>query len=239
MKVNDLVRLLQTALRARGETLTVDGEFGPKTEAASNKFAITIVAEPLPAPLGQPENPAYKEAKKYDGKSEHDSKWSGWLSKFWGKVGLPNYKTIVGTSFAWCALFVAAMGTQTGQKIVTSGGAAARNWGSNGSYGQVIDWKKDGIPKGAVIHVNHNANCNSSDGNHVGFSDGDCTVADLTRPGATLPIFGGNQADMVKRSNFKVSTVCSVRWPSEIPKPGAVTKSWSCLKVEQAPESTR
>jgi hypothetical protein len=96
-----------------------------------------------------PVNPAYVEAKKYAGKSEHDKTWSDWLSKFWPKVGLPGYKTIVGTSFAWCGLFVAAMNTQVGQKIV-SGAAGAKNWAR---YGVEVDWKKNGIPKGAVIHI--------------------------------------------------------------------------------------
>lgn len=236
--------LLQRAMNTQGAGLVVDGDFGPRTEAKTEDFEVTISVKKLavtaPTPGGaRPVNPAYVEAKKHDGKSEYNSAFNAYLSKFWGKVGLPGYKTIVGTSFAWCALFVAAMNTETGLKIVTSGGAAARNWGSNGAYGQVIDWKKDGIPRGAVIHINHNANCSSSASNHVGFSDGDCTVADLTRAGATLPIFGGNQADAVKRSNFKVSTICEVRWPSEVPKPGPVVKSFNCLKVEASNESTR
>lgn len=226
MDKKTLIRGLQQALNGAGENLVVDGDLGPKTEAAMAKYKISVSFElekrdPAAAP---PINPAYVEAKKYAGKSEYDKSWSDWLSKFWGKVGLPGWKTIVGTSAAWCGLFVAAMNLETGQKII-SGAAGARNWAK---YGVEVDWKKNGIPRGAVIHINHASNCSSGSGNHVMFADGDCSAADMAKPGATVPGFGGNQADQVKRSNFPANDICEVRWPSEIPLPGPVSESSNC-----------
>lgn len=179
-------------------------------------------------------NPAYNEAKKYTGKKEQEPAFNIWLSKFWKVVGLPNYKTIIGTSFAWCGLFVAAMNTQVGQKIV-SGAAGARNWAS---YGQEINWKQNGIPRGAVIHINHEANCTSRKSNHVTFADGDCTAEELAKQNATFPGFGGNQNDTVKRSVYPVAHICEVRWPTEVELPGKVLKSIDCNGTTKK-ESTR
>jgi hypothetical protein len=171
-----------------------------------------------------PENPAYKEAKKHEGARENDPKFNRYLSSFWGRVGLSNYKTIVGTTFAWCGLFIFAMNTEVGQRSI-SGAAGARNWAR---YGVSIDWRRDGIPRGAVMHLNHNGRCTSGSSNHVTFADGACTATDLMRKGATVPGFGGNQANTVKRSIYPVYEICEVRWPSEIPLPGPVSQSVDC-----------
>lgn len=42
MQYKDLVKKLQTAMNAQGESLTVDGDPGPKTQAALTKFDVTI-----------------------------------------------------------------------------------------------------------------------------------------------------------------------------------------------------
>lgn len=172
----------------------------------------------------KPENPAYKEAKKHAGEKETDSRFNRYLSAFWRIVGLPNYKTIIGASFAWCGLFVAAMNSEAGLKWIANG-AGARNWAK---YGVEIDWRKNGIPRGAVMHLNHAGNCSSGSGNHVTFADGDCTAAELAKPGAQVPGFGGNQSNTVKRSLFGVKEICAVRWPAEIEKPGPITQSVNC-----------
>lgn len=239
MNWKDFVRRLQAAMNAAGASprLTEDGDPGPKTQAALEGFDVDItVKRRVAAPVtgARPVNPAYQEAKKYEGKTETNSAFGAWLSKFWPKAGLPNYKTIVGSSFAWCALFLVAMNSETGQKYVAS--AAARSWAK---YGVEVNWKQDGIPRGAVIHLNHAGNCSSGSSNHVTFADGDCTVAELTKPGATFPGFGGNQGNTVKRSAYGVREICAVRWPSEIPKPGPVTKSYNCSVKATGEESTR
>ncbi len=244
MQLKELIQRLQRALMAAGEKLVHgdDGiaKEGGETLTALDKYDVEIKltkkkkTETPVVPGARPENPAYKEAKKYEGKTETNSTFNKWLSAFWVKAGLPGYKTIIGTSFAWCGLFIIAMNSEVGQKYV-AGGAAARNWAK---YGVEIDWKKNGIPKGSVVHINHNHNCSSGSGNHVTFADGDCTVEDLTKAGATFPGFGGNQGNTVKRSNYSVKEVCEVRWPAEIEKPGPVTKSANCTGTSSK-ESTR
>ena len=179
--------------------------------------------EPVVGAQVHAENPAYKEAKKYDGKKETDSKFGAWLSGFWGKVGLKNYKTIIGSSFAWCGLFIAAMNSEVGQKWIANG-AGAKNWAQ---YGVAIEWKTNGIPRGAVVHLDHDCDC-KGDSNHVGFADGDCAADDLKKAGAKINIFGGNQSDAVNTKSFRICEVCAVRWPKEIALPGKVTKSVNC-----------
>lgn len=202
--------------------LKVDGQVGPLTWAA---------LEGASRPSG---NPAYKEAKKHAGKTEHDPKFNKYLSGFWKIVGLPNYKTIIGSSFAWCGLFIAVMNSETGLSWIRNG-AGAKNWAK---YAVEIEWKKDGIPAGAVMHINGNGNCSSGKGNHVTFADGDCTVADLNKSGL-VPGFGGNQASRVKRSMYPVKNLCAVRWPAEIEKPGKILKSVNCAGKSSGDESTR
>jgi len=182
----------------------------------------------------RPENPAYVEAKKYEGKKETDSKFGAWLSSFWKLAGLPHYKTIIGASFAWCGLFILAMNTEVGLKAI-KGAAGARNWAA---YGQSIDWKAHGVPRGAVMQINGNGKCGSGSGNHVTFADGDCAADDLKKAGATVPGFGGNQGNQVKRSNYPVAHLCAVRWPDEIPLPPPVRKSVGCGGAASG-ESTR
>lgn len=236
MTQKELTKLVQKALG-----LTPDGDWGPISIAKSDQFDITITVKPklkivedkpVVLPSGST-NPAYVEAKKYNGQSESKPKFVSWLSGFWPKVGLPGYKTIIGTSFAWCGLFIAAMNSETGLKIV-SGAAGAKNWAK---YGQAIEWKKDGIPRGAVMHLDHDGDCVGGS-NHVTFADGDCSVEDLQKL-KYVPGFGGNQGNTVKRSMYPTYEICAVRWPSEIPKPGRVEKSVDCSGSGDHGESTR
>lgn len=240
MKFEDLIKKLQSLLNKEGEKLMVDGVAGSLTRAALEKYDVDLVltakAPQQSAPLNVPhaDNPAYIEGKKYVGKSEYDSKFNAFLSGFWKLVGVPSYKTIIGSTFAWCGLFIFAMNTEVGQKAI-SGAAGARNWAT---YGQKIDYKKNGIPKGAVVHINHASNCSSGSDNHVTFADGDCTAEEINRSGASFPGFGGNQGDRVTRSNYPVNDICEVRWPSEIALPGPITKSIGCTGSSSS-ESTR
>jgi hypothetical protein len=233
-----LIELVKKAQSAIG--LTPDGSWGPVSQSKSNGFDVDVIAtekqvavEPEPAAGEHAENPAFKKAHEYDGQSESKPKFVAWLSGFWPKVGLSNYKTIIGASFAWCGLFVAAMNSETGLKIV-SGAAGAKNWAK---YGVAIEWKTNGIPRGAVMHLDHDGDCVGGS-NHVTFADGDCTVEDLAKL-KQVPGFGGNQGNTVKRSMYPTYEICEVRWPSEIPKPGKIEKSVDCAGKGSSGESTR
>lgn len=238
MTIRELVKKVQAALnKANGDKpasyLQVDGEWGPKTAAQADMYEIEIVLKPrILKPLPVDKAPWLTEAKKHKGKAESDSVFNRYLSGFWKLVGLPNYKTIVGTSFAWCGLFVAAMLYNVGLPWQKDG-AAARNWAK---YGQAIEWSKDGIPRGAIVHINHNGLCSSGKGNHVAMADGDCTPQDL-RSGA-INLYGGNQGNQAKVSAFPVEHICAVRWPAESDKPGKVVESKGC-KGKPGGESTR
>lgn len=250
--MTDDVKILKKALNSHGYKLDSGNDFfGDTTLDIVKKFQLSkglqgtgtvghqtlkLLGLELKSQPNRPVNPAYMEAKKYMGKGENDSKFVKWLSGFWAGVGLPGYKTIIGSSFAWCALFIFAMNTEVGQEAISKSGAAARSWAT---YGVAIDWKKNGIPRGAVMHINGNGNCSSASGNHVTFADGDCTASELSKAGATVPGLGGNQSNQVKRSLYPVKNLCAVRWPKEIPKPGAVTTSINCAQGSASGESTR
>lgn len=217
---------LQEKLNTLGAGLKVDGVYGPKTKAAEEKYlGKKEEAKPTAAPW-------LDEAKKHSGQKEHNSKFNKYLSGFWRIVGLPGYKTIIGTSFAWCGLFVAAMLYEVDMPWQKNG-AGARNWAK---YGQAIDYKSNGIPRGAIVHINHKHNCSSGSGNHVAFSNGDCTAEDV-KSGA-VNLYGGNQGNTAKVSAYSVKEICAVRWPPGIELPGPVSQSSGC-KGTASGESTR
>lgn len=260
------VRVYQQALKAKGFDLSVDDRFGAETMRITAAFQRSIgsAGSGIPGPvtleaLGLkveekdkparvpntkvPVNPAYVQAKKYAGKKETDKEFNKKMSGFWKKAGL-SLTTIIGSGAAWCGLFIFVMNTEVGQKSVKYS-PLARNWGA---YEQKVDWKRDGIPQGAVVHINNGGNCSSSSNNHVTFADGSCTPEYLAKKGAVVPGFGGNQGDMVKRSEYAVTKVCNVRWPAEImvdgelvkvPLPPKVTKNVSCGSGSDQGESTR
>lgn len=184
-------------------------------------------------------NPAYEKAKEFEGKKETDKSFGAWLSGFWKRVGLPSYKTIIGGSFAWCALFFFAMNSEVGQNVIAS--ASAKRIGQSGYE---INWKRDGIPQGAGVHKN-SSSCSSGSGNHITWADGDCTAEDLMKKGATWAGFGGNQADQVKRSIYcakgdcqgSKDVICRVFWHNA-KLPPKVTKSKNCTGTPEK-ESTR
>lgn len=232
MTLKDLIKKIQAAMNNAGSKLTIDGDYGASTAAESEKYDILVSAKlkavaPSTTPSGQVENPSFKEANKYLGEGEKKPGFVAFLSKYWPKTGL-NYKTIIGSSFAWCALFVVAMQSDTGQKYIAS--AAAK---SHAKTGIEIDWKNDGIPRGAIVHLDHDCDC-KGDSNHVGFSNGRCSASDLQKPGATVAILGGNQSNAVNIKAFKVCEICAVRWPAEVEKPGPVVQSENCSTTEPA-----
>lgn len=234
MNLKDLIKFLKIRLNEQGEKLDPENEnFGPASEEALSKYEIEITLKKkavVTPPAGTYKNPAYEEAKKYSGKKETDKTFGAWLSGYWKKVGLANYKTIVGSSFAWCALFFYAMNSNVGQDVIASAGAKRI-----GQSGYEINWKANGIPQGAGVWKN-SKDCSSSAGNHITWADGDCSAEDLAKKGATWPGFGGNQGDQVKRSIYcakgdcgllSKDVICRVFWHDKN-LPPKVTKSKNC-----------
>lgn len=207
-------------------------------------------SKPIAAPAkAQPVNPEYVEAQKYRGMQETDPKLQKKLVPYWKKIGLGSIGTLVGSSAAWCMLIVFAMATDTGQQIVKTGLAKV-----GGKDGQEINYMVNGIPKGARVWKN-SSDCKSSEGNHIGWADGDCTAEDLKVSAATYPSFGGNQNNGVNTTHYCVkgdckklkegrlvpdlNRICRVSWPDDLPLPGKVTKSVNCPKVQPKEGSTR
>lgn len=178
--------------------------------------------------------PWYKFAKRYQGKNESDPAFNKEMSKKWSLFGM-NLGTIAKSWAAWCGLFV-AVGLAGASIDHAHNGALARNWGI---YGVGIQWKVEGIPQGAIVHINHKGNCSSGSSNHVAYADGDCAARDLLKKGATINLYGGNQGNRAKVSTYPVWEICNVRWPKEYPKRGTITKSINCTSGSAGSESTR
>lgn len=257
---SDDVKTLQKALNATGLVahLEVDGDFGPLTRASVSRFQYIkglpgsgIIGPQTIEFLGIAVNqekdqktkaPWFWKLKSYEGKGETDKAFVKEMSFFWKFVGLPGFKTIIGNSFAWCGLFV-AVGLVATNVDWQKNGAGAKNWDK---FGQAIEWQKNGFPQGAIIRINHKANCGSGSGNHVTLSNGDCSANDLKKENATFSGFGGNQGNKAKVSTYPVKNICAVRWPLKsesgeaIPLPGPVLESKNCSNGKtDKKESTR
>lgn len=241
MTNTQLVKKLQIALNAKGENLVVDGIPGPKTTAAANKYDIIITANKKvivtvptsPTTRKRPSWLAY--ALGFKGKHETDPEHSKFMVGHWKFLGL-DLKTIATSWAAWCGLAVAVALMGVGADYQKNG-AAAKNWAQ---YGVAVNWKVDGIPEGAIVHINH-VKCGNGASNHVAFANGDCTASDLLKSGATFDLYGGNQGNSWKVSTYRASTICAVRWPKDVkdyPKPGKIAKSINCTSKKSTNEST-
>lgn len=255
----DHIKALQKALNANGANIREDGDYGQKTKEAVSVFqkskglegsgnvgpktlellGLVVVSEASPAPktpVKKTGTPWFWKAKEDSGKKETDAAFQEKLNPYWKKAGLPNYKGLVGSARAWCALFVLYALSSAGYSY-TKGNASAKSWDN---FGQKIEWKVNGFPQGAIVRINSSADCDSWSGNHVTFANGDCTASDLTKPGATFSGYGGNQGNMAKVSTYSAKNICAVRWPSEAELPGKVTTSLNCANGKTADnESTR
>jgi hypothetical protein len=182
--------------------------------------------------------PWMTEAKKYSGKTETDPTFSkfmiGRIKALFGMVT----NTIATSTWAWCGFAIA---------VALSG--ASYDYQKNGemaTYGTVINWKQDGIPEGAIVRINHKLDCSSESSNHVSMANGDCAPGDLTKSGATIDLYGGNQGNTWKVSNYSAKEICNVRWPTKPSDPNVkwiaprkITKSVKCTSAKTSNETTR
>lgn len=194
--------------------------FGPKPEVNRGVSPHEPVVK-APADVAK-EPPWITIAKSMIGQKETDTKFAASMVPFWKKLFGRSLKAIAGNSNAWCGLFVARCLYDAGLSWQKNGELAG-NWRS---YGVSIDWQKVGIPKGAIIHINHNGNCKiGSSGNHVTFAATDHSAHDLTERVSTFYGLGGNQSNRVSIAAYSTKEICEVRWPKEYPIPAPVTKS--------------
>lgn len=210
--------------KAKG--LTADGVIGPKTWQALEEDVSNYVP---------PKTKDHMEFfEKYKGKKETDSVFNKFMSTFWPKFYNP--KTIIGIAAAWCGIFAYATFDSAGYKDLPKNYIAAIAWDG---YGHEVNWRQDGIARGAAVRINSSGNCKSSSGNHITMANGDCTAKDLTKSDATIGGAGGNQNNSVKVSIYKMKNVCYVGWPKEKGLPPKVTKSNNCTGTGSTDESTR
>jgi hypothetical protein len=128
------------------------------------------------------------------------------LSLGWPLVGLPQYTSVIGSIHAWCGMSLATALHSCGFAI-PKGAAWAPSWDN---YGTPIDWRKVGIPQGAIVRIRH-----ANGGAHVTTADKPMHPADRL-----LYALGGNQSDSIRVSVFDISgnihghdEIAHVCWP--------------------------
>lgn len=247
------VEKLQKALSVKGYKLKVDGDFGPITKEKVSEFQRNhgLQGSGIPGPRtiellnlkiakkkDAPEKsktPWFWALKKYEGQNESNPAFNKEMSSYWGRVGLPGFKSIIGSKRAWCGLFICIGLMKVGYDHVDLG-FRAKEWDK---FGQKINWRVNGFPQGAIIRINGKGNCSSASSNHVTLANGDCTAKDLLKANATFSGFGGNQGNRAKISTYPVRNICSVTWPKEQKLPTKITKSVNCSNGKTSNESTR
>lgn len=210
MKLKELVRKLQIQLNQQGESLTLDGDFGPKTEAALQKFnlVMSLTKKPIENTISDDaflRAPWIRHAISLIGMSENNFKLNEILAPHWGQVGLPGYKDLKGRVHAWCSLFADWCMTKAGFKGTKDAMALSwRTWGKECPY-----WF------GSILGIKH-----ANGGGHVTFFL--YWVDEGNRFAACL---GGNQGDEVNVTIYNLSgnkavkdeVINGPRWPIGFP----------------------
>lgn len=210
MNLKDLVRNLQIEMNKQGESLSLDGDFGPKTQSALDKFDLTLNLSKkpiIPAVLDDAfiRSPWLRYLAPLIGLSEYMFKLNDILAPHWPQVGLPQFKDLKGRDHAWCSLAADWAMFKAGIKGTANAMALSwRTWGKECPY-----WF------GSVLGIRH-----ASGGGHVTFFL--YWVDESKRLAACL---GGNQGDEVNVTVYNLSgnkagkdeVVNGPRWPIGFP----------------------
>ena len=188
----------------------IDGEMGPKTEAAIVAFqkarklipngvltSITLAElDKVPA-AAKPAEPRWlATARKYIGMSEvKGSKHNPKILRFWQLIRAP----FTDDETPWCAGFIGGILEEHGIKSTRS--AAARSY---------LKFKKLSAPRVGCICVLERGPAHG----HVFFFEG------FTQTGNPVGV-GGNQGDKVSRASFDKKRVLGYFWPPDEPVPPA------------------
>ena len=213
MNFRDLVKFLQTEMNKQGENLKVDGDPGPKTQAALAKFDVGIVVtkQPAddtlaPAPVAEGDYfgaPWIGVDLDLLGRDESDKELNARYVPEWAKVGLPGYKSLMGNARAWCAIRVSKALRQVGINVKGLTAAAS----SMSKFG-----KKCPFWFGAGLDIKHRAG-----GRHVCFFL--YWIDEAKKIAATLDGNRGNKF-CVARTDLSGSgdtLVTGPRWPNDAP----------------------
>lgn len=120
------------------------------------------------------------------------------LSKGWKLTKhCKNFTTVIGKIHSWCGMSLATALNSCGYKYPPQC-ETAFHWKE---YGTPIDWKRVGIPKGAIIVFDHS---------HVALSFRD------HKPGEQVAeCLGGNQSNAIRVTKYDINDnpISAVRWP--------------------------
>lgn len=202
----------QRLLNLLGATppLFVDGVVGPKTMAALDaelKKHVLIDTPSLPTGAVKPFWITHLESRLGWTEFNHDKE----IAKDWPLVGLPQYKTVIGTSHAWCGL-ACAVALHSGGIKPPKGAAGAKNWEN---FGEPCEWIC-----GAFLPIRH-----PGGGRHIC-----CFLYWIDRENKIAACIGGNQSNAYSIARYNLSgnakghdeVVTGPRWPEGYPQTGYV-----------------
>lgn len=206
MTHKELIKKLQTELSAQGETLVLDGDFGPKTSQALAKFDVALVLSkkqdlttPLDGSFLHPIDWMRGELGQKEIPGQKDNPRIRWYHTHCANIGAKEHPDEV----PWCSSIVNACADSCGMEKTDN--ALASSWDS---YGEDCG---DIVLEGDIVTIKH-----PSGGRHV-------TLANRTFNRRTDRYFeglGGNQGNTVKVSTYRCKDIVAARkW---IPKPGTV-----------------
>lgn len=228
-------------MNAQGEKLTVDGDPGPKTQAALEKFDVGVTVNRQPIDVTLPPSTQIPSGDFFGarwigvdldllGVDEWNEELNRRYVPEWAKLGLPDYKTLVGNRHAWCVVRGTKAMRQVGVNVkgLTAAASSATKYGRKCPF-----WF------GCILDIQH-----ASGGRHFCFflywideAKGICATLDGNR---------GNKFAVVRTTLAKGSDklVGGPRWPTGEPDGQLVTMAqvlakYPFLKVGNVGGGTR